>query len=345
MIIIYKFALQLAIKNLQEFDKHEFSECDNTHIPAQPIHSEVKQLFFSTMSLTTCCYVCKAEESDTVILDSCQDEETRCRKCKRIYLNGSRSPIMPLTTDNNGSSGSTEIEDDDISEIKKSLKFLCQQTVENEKKMNKLLNTVTGLTNNVNTLERQLVEKDVLIKDLTDRVETIEQNDKLNNLVINGVQFQSFADIVNDRDHDTDRIQPKANKEDTMASNFIKFAREKLEVTVNRNDIVKIYPISSNKETRSSRITLNSREKKAELFSAKKKLYQRGVQGVYINEDLTTRNFKILMAARKRKYEKKVEYVWTNECKVLVKTFATERQAARTYIIRTEADFEKYGIA
>ena len=102
-----------------------------------------------------------------------------------------------------------------------------------------------------------------------------------------------------------------------MVGNFIKSAQEKLEVTVNRNEFVKIYPIKSKEEARSSRIILNSREKKAKLFSAKKKLFQHRVRRVFINEDFTS-NFKLLMTARKLKYEK-----------IFVKTFTSTRLAAR----------------
>lgn len=330
--------LAIGISNHQNYFN------DNAHIPAQPngvlvvsrdLNNNNKKQWFQqelllAMSLSRCCFDCKIGASDKFILDTCLDDELRCLPCKQI-----RWPVAV-----NKDTQNTTMAENDITSIKDSLKFLCQKTVESDLTLKNLVETVQGLEKNVSSLKNQLQEKDKIIDDLCMRVDSLEQKDKNNNLVVTGYQLQSFAGLVSG--NDTDNPSNK-NHSEMMAENFIKFAGDILEVNVTKNDIAKIYPVKNNKDDKkTSRIVFENKGKKTEIFRAKKKLFEKHIKGVYVNEDLTSRNFNLLMKSRKLRQERKVEFVWTMDCQIFVKTYASNRQAAKTFVIRSEADFDRY---
>ena len=133
-----------------------------------------------------------------------------------------------------------------------------------------------------------------------------------------------------------------SNKE-VMKSNFIDFAKNTLGVTVEKSDIVDIYPVAKRGQQASgdnTRVIFNSIEKKADVYGQRRILFQNH-KGIFLNEDLTTRNFEILMEARKLKKDGKLEFVWSKNGVIHCKTFADNRVPAKTLTIRRKGDLNQ----
>lgn len=313
------------------------------------------------MSLSTVCYDCKAEESDYVQIGSCPDEEIRCNVCRekrwprkdKVKQPSKMVNYMQLLRED------SDTEEDltkNISLIKKSLSFICEtmdyfqkQDIKNQEKFKVLSSDVAGL-------KKQMTVKDEEVQSLSSRLEDLEQRDKINNIIVSGIELKTFGMAVENtastaQVHPSQRNgngkeeekEPSPSNRDIMIEKFAVFAKDKLDVVIVKSDIQQIIPLKSKDgSSKTTKIVFATNEKKREVFTAKKKLFHSNVKNVYINEDLTPKNFKLLMEARRMKRESgNIEGVWTFDCTVFIKTLGTVRQRGKIMAIRKQEDFTK----
>ena len=231
----------------------------------------------------------------------------------------------------------------DMPPINLSLQFLCQSMDYFHKKDIQNDIKFKEMTKKLDSLSEDMVKKDKEIAALNSRVKELEQNNKRNNLIVNGIDFQSYAMATNPGNNQNamDK-QVTASNRDIMVEKFSRFAKDKLSLEMKKSDIQQITPIKSkNGSRKSTKIVFTTQEKKREVYAAKKMLYERKVKDVYINEDLNSKNFKLLMEARRKKRENLIESAWSYDCAVFVKTKSTGQQAGQIIAIRTEEDFRK----
>ena len=109
---------------------------------------------------------------------------------------------------------------------------------------------------------------------------------------------------------------------------------------VAKSDIVEIYPVTKKSQPAgndNTRIVFSSLEKKAQVYAQRKILFQKH-KGIYLNEDLTSRNFELLMEARRMKRDQRYEFVWTKNGIVHCKTFANSTAPAKILTIKNKND-------
>ena len=207
---------------------------------------------------------------------------------------------------------------------------------ENEKK-------ISGLENQVENLKKDLKEKDLQIMEINDRLQDIDQKEKLNNIIINGLELKTFSMAAGQNSRDaTNEISISPSNREIMSEKFSIWTKENLCVDVKPEDIKQIIPLKNKQGIYSnSKIIFNKYEKKKEVLIGKRNLFQKKVTNIFVNEDLTQKNFKLLMEARKLKKERKIENVWTSDCTVMVKTWSTVRQKGQIIAIRKIQDLEK----
>lgn len=149
---------------------------------------------------------------------------------------------------------------DDIKDIKQSLSFICSLWDQINKRDEATQQQIVKLSGEVRILKTKVDERDGAISNLEYRVDELEQKDKQSNIIINGYQLQSFGmlmghgenvngDVLGDsnggvRPYGDSAEAPLSNKL-IMKDNFIKFAKEKLEVEVERDDIQNIFPLNN----------------------------------------------------------------------------------------------------
>ena len=66
-----------------------------------------------------------------------------------------------------------------------------------------------------------------------------------------------------------------------------------------------IFPVSNKSKANysSTKVVFSNPQKKKEVYAAKKRLFRNHIRDVYVNEDLTSKNFNLLMLARRKKRE------------------------------------------
>ena len=285
-----------------------------------------------------CCCECGLTESSKAKLQVCLDDDIRCNQCKSKRWPGKN--ISPLKGKiNDGQKVQSELNSKDFQSLADSLEFISVQVSQLNSKVDGTNKKMNDLLQEITSLKSEIKQKDAIIADLTDRVDVLEQKDKAKNLMVKGVKLQSFSMAANGANAADDDIS-STNKE-VMKSNFVKFAKDTLGVEVAKSDIVEIYPVSKKGHPSSdnTRIVFSSMEKKDIVYSQRKVLFQQK-KGIYINEDLTSKNFELLMEARRMKREQKYEYVWTKKGVVHCKSFADAMIPAKTLTIKRKSDLK-----
>lgn len=242
----------------------------------------------------------------------------------------------------NNSTGSTENLSTDIRDIKQSLEFICKALDTINKRDEQTQLQIKTLSAEVKSLKETVSNRDTAIQTLEGKVDDLEQIDRNKNLIINGIQLQTLSMIVAGQTPLEANVQASSKPE--MVKNFITFARNDLEVKVEASDIADISVIrekNKDKPSRTTKITFSNQNKRKEVYAAKKNLFRKEIRNVFVNEDLTNKKFSLLMMARRAKKEKKVEFAWSYEGTVFVKTFGDIRNAAKTVVIREESDIRR----
>lgn len=292
------------------------------------------------------CYDCKVVESRQVAIDICLDDELRCLKCKRKRWpdKSCQNPVKALTL--TSMKDLLEEDTDDIKNnilvIKKSMIFLCEFLDHFKRRDEENQEKLKVMSLEMSELKEELKDRKQEVTDLTNRVEEMEQKDKINNVIINGLDLKTFSMVMeSNKSQGHDEVEPSPSNKVVMIEKLAKFAKDKMGVNLQKTDIKHIFSIKSKKNPNSNltKVIFSSNSIKSEFYAAKKKLYQNNVKNVYINEDLIAKNFELLMEARRRKKQHQIENAWTHDCIVFIKTLSTARDKGRVISIRKKEDF------
>ena len=204
----------------------------------------------------------------------CKDNKILCPKCD-IECHGEFTGIHELATyvakitNTDGNSAKTRGKSDsDLVDIKRSLEFLCFSMDQINKRNSKNDLLTLELNKKVNKLSETVVAKDKLIINLEFRVSELEHSAQKNNVLVQGLNLQSYAQVVgevNASNEETALQEPLVHK-------FITFAKKDLNVNLGTDDIEAIFPIGINKGDERRRpflVKFRTLQKKVEFYKAK----------------------------------------------------------------------------
>ena len=152
----------------------------------------------------------------------------------------------------------------DIADIKSSLEFICK-SVDELKKSNGVNEKI------INDILSAMKIKDQRIDDIERRVNDLEQHSRKRNIIVTGLNVHSYAHAAT-RTRST-RGSTQTDGEDVSESNemrkhFVKFAKDKLNVSVEEIEITAIHDLPKRKDgTTPVIVQLLSVDKKTDLIS------------------------------------------------------------------------------
>ena len=238
--------------------------------------------------------------------------------------------ITDLRGDNKSLSNQLEVITSDNKRIEKQLKDI--------KADNK------SLIGRMNAVETDMKCKELLIKELENKVEVLEskaddqeQYTKRDNILIHGLKilkpFNRVSDPEQQQISDDQELSEPHEEWSTwdktiMRANIISFAKEKLKVELITEDILDVHtlPVCDNDSKGVCIVRFTNRLARDRFYQARRELKpentvqnQKKIEGIFLNEHLTSRNAALFREARMLKKANKIRHVWTKNCRVLVR--------------------------
>ena len=222
-----------------------------------------------------------------------------------------------------------------MDEIRRSLDFLCN-SFDDTKKQN------AATDKRISDLLEVIKTKDERISKLEAQVNDLEQNSKKKNLIIIGLNIHSDASTTTSTKHSTRNSTstaaeetPTISESPTMRTNFVNFARRKLNVTPEPYHITAIHDLPPRRDgKRPIIVQFHSADRKTELIMKRGAL--KGTD-IYLNDHLSTHSGEFFRQARQVKRDKKMHSAWTQNCCVLVEI----REDGQRLKVKTLADLAR----
>ena len=165
------------------------------------------------------------------------------------------------------------------------------------------------------TMQEKINTQDKKIQDLEEMVDQLDQDSRMNKIVISGIKVEKF---------EQENIKNIANFMDVV-----------MKINIPKQDILSAHRIG--REGKAMLVTLASPLVKETIFKEKKNLKHQANM-VYINENLTPRRSKLFKRARDLVKSKNISSAWTSRGNILVKG----KNDDRPQLIKRENDLEKY---
>lgn len=200
----------------------------------------------------------------------------------------------------------------DLEEVKDSLNVLSAEL----STLTKQQSCIKDLLAELKDLKLRNVEQEKKIVLLENRVAELEQQSRMNDLIITGLKIKpsSFAQAVKGTGEDNE-----GNHDITTEEQVVSFLRSK-HIDIDKSNIEVCHLLSSKNADKSVippvMIRLKNRKHKIDLLKQGRKLKD---THVYMNENLTKRNAGIARRARQLRKQGHIESTWTMNCKVFIK--------------------------
>ena len=234
--------------------------------------------------------------------------------------------------------------EDDIEEIKKSMKRMAEELTRVGKELTdvgKKQTELTQLFDEVKQLKTEAKEKDEKIANLQSRVEQLEQYTRREDVVINGLDIKprSYARAVVTGGH----VDEDAPLEDliTLEMQVISFLESK-DILLDPDNISACHTLPLKEKGKGKPAVIMrfvNRKHKTDLLKQGKKL--KGTN-VYINDHLTQKNGAIAKQARFLKKQKRIQSTWTRDCSVFIRLNADTPEEGKIIKVRELRDLDKY---
>jgi len=230
-----------------------------------------------------------------------------CEDCTK-HLKQSRGESTPIKSTSQSQAIYSNTVTNYDTDIKKIVNKL-DEVINNQITTN---NTLTTLSNRILDLEKTLKEKEGIITNLEFKINVLEQNERACFIEINGVKKEineNIEELVND-----------------IAST--------IDIDLNLFDIENAYrkPSNQNLQTPQIIVEFSSKRKRNEFIKKRGKLEYKGSR-IYINENLTAYNRKLLWETRTKAKELGYRYIWTSNGRIYCKK---DEMAKKTQIRSNE---------
>lgn len=192
----------------------------------------------------------------------------------------------------------------------------------------------------IKQLRDENTKKDQLLKELGNRVEELDQQARLNEVIVTGlkIKYLTYAraaaaatsqSVVPD--------DPEVKSVEMQVSEFM--AARDIEVDFNNVEVCHLLPQRKDSKTRAVVLRFTNRKYKIALLKQGRML--KG-SDVYINENLTKKNADIARKARHLKKNGKIQHTWTANCRIYIKTNGSSPEEVKTLQIRNADELEKF---
>ena len=180
---------------------------------------------------------------------------------------------------------------------------------------------ISHLFKEINELKRLNQEKDEKIAKLEDRLDSLEQYSRIDNIIISGFKptYSSYSRAATYNDApEKHELAPEKEKVN-LESQVINYLNEK-GVDISSNDISACHtlPGRGKKGEKPIVICLTSRKAKIRALQSARNSKPLSETDVYVNEHLTSKNGAISKRARELKKQRKIEKTWIRNCKIFI---------------------------
>ena len=192
-------------------------------------------------------------------------------------------------------------------------------------------------------LKQDCIKKDDRIKHLEARVNVLEQQAKINDVVVVGMKttHQSWARKISTNDNaDDDEEAPQQEKKDLERQVIDYFSGKNISVDSNTISTVYTKKSSSPKSPKTIVVQFVSNKAKLALLRQSKKL--KGTK-VYLNEHLTFNNASLFRTTHKLRKSKTIKDTFTRNGKVFIVTKGNSPEESKLLLIKSIHDLETNG--
>lgn len=214
--------------------------------------------------------------------------------------------------------------EEDLEEIKHSLNSLTSEI----EKVNKQQGILMLMMDQIKELKNLIKEKDKTIQFLERKVDDLEQQARLEEVIITGLEtkHRSYARVTESgtgakRGED----EPPMEELQSLERQVVEFFSNK-KLPLHSNNISACYTLPRRHTNAPPAIVVRFVNRKHKVDLLRRSSLLKG-SGVYLNEHLTKRNADIARQARILRKEKKIQATWTRNCKVMIKLNGTPEEA------------------
>jgi galactitol-specific phosphotransferase system IIB component len=214
---------------------------------------------------------------------------------------------------------------DTVGNLNETVNSMKAELVGSQAKTNDLMMAVTELT-------KKLDQKDKFIIYLEQKINSLEQYQKKNNIIVTGANLHTFSHIVQRQNLQEKAISEEEelpqDEENSMKQNFINFTQAKLQVIIRKEEIMAIHKLQRRRDgVEPVLVRFVSNNTKRSIMTVRKrlKIEEEGYGGpfIYINDHLTEKNVEMDKKARKLRKDGKLYSNWTINGRIFVKESET----------------------
>ena len=197
-----------------------------------------------------------------------------------------------------------------MEDIKKSLDFMAGELSTIKKQQGHLV----GLLKEVQELKRMCEEKDRKINLLETRLQEMEQNAWINDVVVSGVEVRprSFERAVGG-DGGQQEDEDTASVEDQVGT-----ALNCKGIYLDANSIDICYSFKKRHPSDKSTVILKLKDRKSKIAIVQQGKKLKGSH-IYLNDHLIKANNDVARKARELRKADKIAHTWTKDCKIFIK--------------------------
>lgn len=207
------------------------------------------------------------------------------------------------------------------------------------REMKKQIEPLNKAMAEIKQLRQENEKKDQLIKELGNKVEELDQQGKLNDVIVTGLIIKppTYAAAVAAGNSAHEPGESEMKSVEKQVSEFLN--GKGIEVNFGNVEVCYLLPRRKESATRAVILKFINRKYKTALLKQGKKL--KG-SNVYINENLTRKNADIARTARQLKKDGKIQHTWTANCRIYIKTNGASAEEVKIIQIRSKDELEKY---
>ena len=186
-----------------------------------------------------------------------------------------------------------------------------------ESKLQPLVQTINELKQDNSKKSEQISALQHDLKSANERLEALESYSRRDNLLITGMQNETYADSAATAAEHGDASQPSQSVEQSV----LKLFNQQLGVLVTPSDISIAHRIKmrNNHSPPITVVKFTNRKAREAVYNARRKLKQLSTPPIYINEDLNKSTAELFRQARALVKTRKIHSTWTSSCTVFIK--------------------------
>ena len=211
-----------------------------------------------------------------------------------------------------------------------------------EEKIETVLTELKNLQREHKQLQDYSKKQSEMIKQLEARVEDLDQQTRLNEVIITGIKIKprSYAKaLTNGRagEHESGQDEEDIKTVEKQVADFME--SKDIEMDFNNVEYCHLMPWKGASGGKVVKLRFTNRKHKIALLKQGPKL--KGTM-VFFNENLTKKNAEMAKKARELKKAGKIKSTWTANCKILIRTNGETPEEMKTVLVKSMEDLDKF---